>query len=90
MPRGVNYKRHMVALRRWWQAQLPLPCFRCGKEIKPTDKWDLDHKQAVDEGGHELDVNNLAPSHKSCNRAHGATITNKKRSHKSQRTRKWI
>ena len=38
-------------------------CHRCGEEIDPRDRWDLDH---VDGGG-SLDYHGL--SHSRCNRA---------------------
>lgn len=61
-----RYGTHHRRLRRQWASRVVggnIFCHRCGEEIDPRDRWDLDH---VDGGG-SLEYH--GPSHSRCNRA---------------------
>lgn len=59
----------------------PIRCWRTGKPILPTDKWDLGHTIDRADGGTD---NHAHPEHASPNRAAGA-----RRSNSRPRTRRW-
>lgn len=90
MSRGNQWANQVLALRRIFQPKLPVPCSKCPEPVYAWQQWDLDHIVPVDQGGELLSIDNLWPSHASCNRAEGARITNKKRSKKAQRVRDWL
>ena len=57
-------------LRALHQATLPLPCWRCGQTINPTDRWQLGHLIDRADGGTDA---HLAPEHAHCGSSAGAT-----------------
>ena len=66
--------RRWRALRAGWGRRIAdslVYCFRCGERIVPGEPWDLDHVTARVDGGTFGDA---LPSHRSCNRRHGAEI----------------
>lgn len=66
-----------------------LDCYRCGKPVKATDKWDVEHKESLIDGGSLTDPSNWGISHASCNRSHGAELGNQRRSNTAKRLRDW-
>lgn len=68
----------------------PYICPKCKKPVLSTQRWDVGHKQDIDDGGVVLDLSNTTPEHSSCNRADGARITNAKKRSNLGRTRSWL
>src|SRR5215510_1387752 len=64
--RPLGSTRGWRELRKWWAAQLPLPCPRCGALVQPWDRWDLDHQVPRAIGGTD---DTARPAHERCNRA---------------------
>ena len=59
---------HKAARKRWAPKVRAgvVSCWRCGKPIGPTERWDLGH---VDEDGLAQGFPTRHPEHRSCNRA---------------------
>ncbi|WP_396929183.1 HNH endonuclease [Mycolicibacterium sp.] len=57
-----------------------LPCYLCGSDIDYDAhhhdplSFQVDHKWQVANGGPEFDADNIAPSHRACNRTRSDTI----------------
>lgn len=66
-------------------ATLPAPCTRCALPVDGTVPWDVDHVQALAEGGALWDPTNHGPAHARCNRAAGARMGNYRRSGRGRR-----
>lgn len=69
-----DYGHHHRALRAQWSTVVRsgrATCTRCRLPIGPGDAWDLDHTDDR--------TSYRGPSHQSCNRAHGADLTNSQR-----------
>ena len=74
--------RQVTTARTHWKARLPLPCFRCGKPVLPTQRWQVEHiVERVYGGAHG--IGNQWVSHATCNESAGgrigAAITNTRR-----------
>lgn len=66
-------------------ARLPAPCTRCGLDVDGSTAWDVDHVQALAQGGSVWDPSNHGPAHAACNRSAGATMGNHLRSGRGRR-----
>jgi 5-methylcytosine-specific restriction endonuclease McrA len=81
-----GWTKELAAIwRKRLEAELPMPCIRCRRwitEDTPRAAFEVDHIISLSEGGTN-DAENLALSHKKCNRSHGgkqgAAVTNAKR-----------
>jgi hypothetical protein len=75
-PRRPYDTREWRALRAEWghriKAGETVLCQRCGQPIHPSQPFDLDHTQAIANGGGN---GRAAPSHRSCNRRHGQMLS---------------
>jgi hypothetical protein len=75
-PRRPYDTREWRAARTAWGARIeagePVLCLRCGQPIRPGQALDLDHAQALANGG---GIGHVAPSHRSCNRRHGQMLS---------------
>lgn len=84
--------RKVMKARAFWRPRLPLPCYRCGRPVRPDHRWTVEHIRRRGEGGAE-GVENQWVSHASCNfrdggragGARGAAITNARRTTTSTR-----
>lgn len=69
--------------RAHWGRRLsagPLPCVRCGQDVRADDDWHVDHVLALALGGKLDDLTNQGVSHAKCNRSHGASVGHHKAS----------
>jgi len=71
-PRLGTYRRK--EMRRIIAAQ-GRPCGKCGNPIDYSGQWDLDEIVPRVMGGDPLDISNVQPTHRRCNRAAGARMT---------------
>jgi HNH endonuclease len=74
MPRPP-YRGTHLRQRAAWAALInsgqTVNCYRCHQPIAPGDRFDLDHIVAVSNGGA---AGPSQPSHRDCNRRHGAQL----------------
>ena len=61
-------------------------CWRCGKPIAPTERWDLGH---VDEDGRARGFPTRHPEHRSCNRATVTHLKQRLAAAESVQSRRW-
>ena len=83
MPSNYKSSRSLAARKRV-AAQLPAPCYRCGRIVTAEMKWEADHPlsrvQAEALGISEAEQDStVVPAHASCNHKHGAMIGNQLR-----------
>lgn len=74
MTRGGDHKAARARLAK--AGVVGMPCARCGRPIQAGQEWDADH---VDRLWAEGGGGRLLPSHRYCNRAHGARVGNQRR-----------
>ena len=72
--------RRVQALRARFAELLPLPCLRCQLPVEAWHRWHLDHAlPQVDYPEARWDVEQLWPSHASCNERHGQALATRAR-----------
>lgn len=91
MPKRIYTSTRSVAARKIAAAQLPCPCFRCGRIVTADMKWNADHPlsrveaEALGIPAHEQD-RTVVPSHRSCDAKAGAELGNKLRAKSKAKT----
>jgi 5-methylcytosine-specific restriction endonuclease McrA len=79
---GWNGSRVRTARKRI-AAQLPAPCWRCGRILDTDDPWTVGHIIDRAIAPHLADdPNNQAPECQYCNSSAGATAGNRRRNHR--------
>lgn len=82
MSKRIYTSSRSVAARKIAAAQLPCPCFRCGRVVTADMKWHADHPlsryeaEALGIPEHEQDAM-VVPSHRSCDAKAGAELGNR-------------
>lgn len=75
--------RKVTAARAYWAPRLPLPCWRCGRQLTRYGPWTVGHIVDRALGGSKTDPANQWPECPKCNFSaggkRGAAITNAKR-----------
>ena len=70
---GGQYQTNRAVLLARWVRDPETRCYYCGLRAKTDDPWETDHIIPVVQGGNDH-ISNLRPAHRSCNRAAGARL----------------
>ena len=74
---GGQYQSNRAVLLRRWVGDPETRCHLCGERARISDPWEPDHFLPVADGGGDH-LSNLRPAHRSCNRAAGAKLKQRK------------